>query len=341
MSFHQALHRYPETYDGSSLLDPFEDITTRLQSLTSSQYTEDLLANTRHLGHKNARKRAKQIAPHVRTALHYVEQAMDGPREVAFLPIYYSMMNFAKVYILFGSHHEELAGNRWHGANYPATGPDAPTVLQDHIVLHKDGTFPLFYRTLTDEMYTAPLSLYLSDVYPFVTDVCGEYELATGKRPQLASLQFEVKEAIPFITATPMNGMRVSISDIRLFNGLQQDCGTSGQFRSPVRTENATDCEPLRPYLRPYLLYRAEREYRTPLSSGPLLLAEEFLIMALAFHMSSVVRYKPDLLAKFRDSTFWPVLLAAQRHCFLKFLVLCWSFTHRRAMLLSHGDGEI
>jgi hypothetical protein len=60
---------------------------------------------------------------------------------------------------------------------------------------------------------------------------------------------------------------------------------------------------------------------------------EELPIVLAFFHLSSVVRYKPEFLARLRDSRYWPVLMSMQTHCMNKLLLLFWSYVHRRTIL--------
>ena len=46
--------------------------------------------------------------------------------------------------------------------------------------------------------------------------------------------------------------------------------------------------------------------------------------MLAFFHMSNVVRYNPEFLARLKDSRSWGLLLVLRNHAVLKFLKLFW-----------------
>ncbi len=83
--------------------------------------------------------------------------------------------------------------------------------------------------------------------------------------------------------------------------------------------------------MRWFLLYTpAPEAVRTPLCSKHLLLPEELPIALMFFHMSSVVRYKPEFLERLQQSKHWPVLAVAKRHSLLRVLLLFWAHMHKR-----------
>ena len=61
---------------------------------------------------------------------------------------------------------------------------------------------------------------------------------------------------------------------------------------------------------------------------------EEIPIWLLFFYLSSIVRYKPELVERLRDSKYWPVLSTARLHVFLDFLLAFWSFVHQKNCFL-------
>jgi hypothetical protein len=91
----------------------------------------------------------------------------------------------------------------------------------------------------------------------------------------------------------------------------------------------------VRACVRPVLLYSdLTGNPLTPLSSKPLLLPQEIPIALAFFHMSSVVRYKPEFVARLRDSRYWPVVATTRYHGMLHFLRLLWSYVHQRELFI-------
>jgi hypothetical protein len=340
-----ALHRYPTHYGISSILDPMSDVLALVSSLSSSEYLIDTIRASHLLSSTEARLRAKTIVPHVSTALQFVAQARYGPAEVAFLPLYYAMLNLAKVYVLLGARNADLSKNRWHGAQYLGHAKDSHSLLTEEVVLKRSGALPLFYETLTGRRIAREVRLRLSDIYPFIADVSAEYELVTRQHSKLARIEFEIqpnpkrKKVVAGVVITPPAGPVLRRAGLKVIQkGFKKHPSRPHVFVGPSLPPDATDFKTIRALFRPFLLYRVARTYLTPLCSKNILLPEEFPIILAFFHLGSVVRYKPDFLARIRDSRFWPVVLAAQQHCFLKFVILFWSFVHQQSLILEHGS---
>jgi hypothetical protein len=100
-----------------------------------------------------ASKRARRIALYVRTATDYVDQALSTDRDVAFLPAYYAILNFLKVYILLSREHSRLEANRWHGATYDVYGKDSHGLPTELVTLRSGGAIPLFYEVITGQKF--------------------------------------------------------------------------------------------------------------------------------------------------------------------------------------------
>jgi hypothetical protein len=97
-------------------------------------------------------------------------------------------------------------------------------------------------------------------------------------------------------------------------------------------------------HLRTYLLYTPTVVnlrrvcYITPKSRSRLLLPEEVPLFLMFFHLGSVIRYKPAFYERVAESAFLPMLLAAERHCTLKFLLLFHNGMHQRSHFLASAD---
>lgn len=197
---------------------------------------------------------------------------------------------------------------------------------------------PLFYQTLTGTRIGANITLPLSEIYPYILDVSTEYELATGKPSPFALFHFLVitigKNQHLRVTANLAAGHPIpKVNQLKALVGFKKDPGNSASYTS--RAIAGTLPPQLRAHIRPFLIYHSlDGSPMSRISGSHLLMPEEFPIALAFFHMSSVVRYKPDFLAKLKDSRYWPMLSILRRHALFKFLVTFWGFTHRRTLVI-------
>src|SRR6201999_963915 len=123
------VNRYTEVDRVRTNLDPLTDLLAWLEYYSAMDYVVSLLTTRHGVVTAAAKSRAQLIRPHARLATQYIEQALSGPGDVAFLPIYYAILNLLKICILFGPHHAQLPANRWHGASYDGYGKFSRTLL--------------------------------------------------------------------------------------------------------------------------------------------------------------------------------------------------------------------
>jgi hypothetical protein len=330
--------RYDDVQLIQTNLDLFADVVTWLEYYAAGDYVTSLLIDRHGVSALEAKRRAHLIVPHVGLARHYVEQAMSGPGDVAFLPAYYAILNLLKVYILFGPYHAQLPNNRWHGATYDVDSRDSQTLLTERIILKKGGALPLFYQTVTGQTVKHNTSVAMADVYPYILDASLEYEFATGKPAKVASLAFGTlvmnKRKRLSVEVSLIPGSVVpKLNQLKPLAQFRRDPSQTSRFIS--KSLKGLTPAHIRTHLRPFLLYQfMSGAAGAPISGSRLLLPEELPIALAFFHMSSVVRYKPEFLAKLKDSRFWPLLSTVRRHGLFKFLTLFWSFTHQKTLAL-------
>ena len=336
------MKRYPKNHHIFTDLDPFEDVQVLLSYLTATDYLLDLLTSTHSIALTDAKARAKLIVPHIHAALGFFQQAQTGPPELSFLPNYYGILNLIKVYVLFGPYHNNLTSERWHGAVYRGFHKDSQNLLTERIFLKQKGALPLFYKTIVGKPWSER-DVCMSDIYPYISSVSAEYFLATRKRPSLVELHLDFEhpksatEIIPSVRIT--SDTDASVRQLKVLKGFKR-APSDKKFLGtavPIKYNASTAANPLvREQFRDYLIYHSKgRNILTPKCSKMLLLPEELPIALLFFHMSSVVRYKPDFLEKVRDSRYWAILAASRRHCVYQFLVLAWSYFHKENLILS------
>jgi hypothetical protein len=339
------LMRYPAMATATSTQNGFVDLHDWLGFLCAERYLHDVLVKIHGLTDPAAKRRVKAIVPHVRVARGYIEQSLEGPKELAFLPAYYAILNLAKVYVLLGPRHADLATQRVHGASYDPNLKDRNSVLTDAIKVHPRGVFPLFHETLTgNTAITRPLELQIKEILPCVSGISHEYTLATGKAARFCGLQFNLRLVITdqrlaaavFVSSTTASGMTPATAKCVLpclvsFKHRKGDAPSMlvGPIFDPTEDLNLQVTRQVKRHL---LLRRDDQSHNrsyTLLGPNKIEFPEEIPIWLLFFYMSSVVRYKPEFFSRLKDSKYWPPLSAATTHAFLDFLLAFWSFVHK------------
>jgi hypothetical protein len=226
---------------------------------------------------------------------------------VAFLPTYYAVLNLLKIYILFGPHYAQLPANRWHGAKYDGYDKASHTLLTEKITVKKSGTIPLFYQTITGQPVRRDTPFCLSEIYPYLWDVSAEYQMASGYPSKIVQLVFDKTKVA--------NQERLQVT---VFHYPGAGVPTPRQLKALVGFQK-NPSEPkilfskpfvgtppnIRDHLKPYLLYQHMHGMSgCRVSSSHFVFPEEFPIALAFFHLSSVVRYKPEFLARLKDSKF-------------------------------------
>ncbi len=338
------MQRYQTTYSIRSKLDPISDVLVLLEYLTSRDYLVDVLCSRHGLPRGEAIKRSLLISPHVNAALAFIRSSLASPPEISFLPSYYGILNLLKVYVLVGPYYAELPVQRWHGVSYPTTAKNSRTLLTEVVDLRAAGAIPLAHRTLTGQQISNRTRLSLSDIYPYVSGIGAEYFLATRSKNRIKSIAMQhvpLDDGSRFRLTARLNrqpGDTTSYNPrgFKVLKGFTRDSQDQDKFVGPALPASCgPDSNSYRSHFVHFLVYGFEPQGNllfTPYSARRLLLPEELPIALLFFHMSSVVRYKPEFVARLRNSRFWPMLLAAQRHCVLRFLVLAWSFVHQQKL---------
>ena len=94
-------YRYPTIRLVGSPLDPIEDLLCWISGLNSIGYNSDILMEFHNFkNNKEIKESAKLISLFSNNAVGLIEQAYAGPSEMSFLPLYYSILNLSKIYII-------------------------------------------------------------------------------------------------------------------------------------------------------------------------------------------------------------------------------------------------
>lgn len=347
-----AILRYDQTFRIITALNPIEDLVNWISGLRSSEYAGDLIrANHAVKGTgRKIKKEAERVSQLSLNAVGFLEQGYSGPPDVSFLPLYYAVLNLSKVYVVLSGRMNALDGQRRHGASYNPSAKVSHDLLTERISLWSQGALPLLYEILTGhDLSNVRKTLEMRDVYPYVPRVTHEFSVAYDRPHGLVSLHANVEDLED-------NGYRLSAevgsSDhaevgnkryLKILRDFRRHSGDDPNLfvGRIIRAQSQQDAEiRLLQDFRRHLIYlsRTGRDILplTPICNMNLLMVEEIPIWLSLFHLSSVVRYNPEFLARLGDSRAWPLLLAIRRHSVLQFLILFWSYVNQANFHLIH-----
>lgn len=347
------LVRYPTEDICLIKLDPLEDFASWIRGLRSKKYTAEILRDKHGFSDTNkicASSRA--IAAHADCAVEFLDQAFSGPVRGSYLPIYYAMLDLAKIAVIFGGRVKELQEQRLHGAGWSGIRCASQDLLTDHITLYDRGAIALFYKTLVGNMWPKTLKkgkkgkwvntydrkILLRDLYPFINGVSVEYRRTYEKKERLVSVEIraqEVEQDLWRLEVTfPGLGKDLTSSvqkrEFRILSGLKLE---AGKYVTP--TVPATNVNEIRvkfcDRFRWFLIYLQVEHANaigtlTPQSNSTFLLPEEIPILLAFFHLANVVRYDPERLARLFDSKACGMLEILRKHGTYDFLIAVWSF---------------
>jgi hypothetical protein len=324
--------RFSKVESVSTPLDPLGDVLNWLTYLTAHDFVTRQLCTIHSVPLNEAKKRATKIVPHAKDARALIHQGLDSPEEVAFLPLYYAILNLTKILILVGPRHAELSSHRWHGVAYDVASKDSQSLLTEFVTLKRGGAIALLYETLLGKAWQSDRRIQMKDVYPFMTDVSHEYRLASDRTSELATLQFEdlsqprkrirlrVK-ILPYDDAKALSPR--AIPGMHGFRPTSERNVFESRISIPVGKKWQEVFDGF--FDRRFAYYSSGNRTLMPLRCSGFEFTEEFPIILAFFHMSSVVRYKPEFLYQLQESRWWPVVTTARRQCLYKFLLLFWS----------------
>ena len=309
-----------------------DDLADWLGFLLSIDYLQDVLHKVHGLSVPAARARAKLIVPYVRVALGFISQSLSGPKQLSYLPSYYAILNLMKVYILIGKHHAQLEGNRLHGVTAPAQAKPQ-SLLTDKVEMKRRGTFSLFYQTLTGDALQSDVTLQIKDFLPLISNVSIEYEFASGASDQFVFFNL-MPEQDPndntrsrLVVEFPNSAKSIPKNHLKILKDFSSKRGSPNKFYGAYHTTGTLSYAQ---QLRRHLIYRMHGQQLTVRSPKAVQFPEELPIALLFFYVSTVVRYRPDLLERLGDSREWPVIAASRTHALTAFLLCFWCYVHQK-----------
>lgn len=335
--------RYDNSIYARTQIDPLTDICSWVSGLRSIEYTSDILREIHgFMISKDIHMSAKAISAHAEYAVNFLEQAWFGPRETVFLPVYYSLLNLAKIYIILSGRLKDLRSQRWHGASYVSAQELGGDLMTEEIFIKPKGAIPLFYYTLTGLNIPArSVKIKMGELYPFIHCISHEY-CTIYKKPEsrvYIDLGTEGSDKDGYNLVGKINRIDkrdLSVNDLKVFVSFSQDSKRKSVFRSKKMKCSGDEAKgKLMKFVRRYLICAdinilGEFNAFTYISRKRFLLPEEIPILLTFFHMSNIVRYNPEFLEKLKESKAWVLLLVHPKQSTLAFLELFWSYVNKR-----------
>lgn len=343
------LSRYDLIRTVRSKLDPIEDFLNWVAGLRSNGYVSDLLKDIHGFSVSNEiRKASKAITAHAENTVNLFEQGFSSPKDVSFLPLYYAMLNLAKIQIIFFGNYNQLATQRTHGASYNPNKKISKDILNEEIKLWHNGAIPLYYYSVTKEKLIKrgkSSIIKLADIYPYIRTVSHEYcSLYNQKEPFLQiEIEFEGNDEKGYRLVSRLN-QSMNKREVKVLANFRKQpdiklrkkgkvinaTGTSVYKTKIVRCKKIEYFKNIKSVLRRDLLYfeidpNGRHTVITPISFGKVIWPEELAVILGFFHMSNIVRYNPEMLEQLKDTKAWTLLLSLIRHGTLSFLEQSWS----------------
>lgn len=349
----EEIARYPQVSRVTSSLHRLDDVLDWVSGFTSKKYVTEIVRKKHNYNMPFNNEAVESVTQYVNFGCRYIEQAQKGPKELAYLPLYYALLNFVKAYISVGKYAIELdkKENRRHGAVYEHG--DFSCLDEDKISIHKAGVIPLFYKTLVDTSLPIAhnqrkLEIRMKRIYPYIRQISAEYRIACGKSSdKLVPFQVIIEECeTDFIRlkANWMGGLFVEqvaipkrLWRLQAFVGMKRINKNSQTLIS--KKYNKGDNK-VWSHIRRNVLYDEDigigepRLVFCPVSNDKVLMPEELPILFAFYHMSNISRYNPKAMNKLMDSQYWPTILTLQNHGLYTFLLLFYRYMMQETVFM-------
>lgn len=344
--------RYDDIEPVITKLDPFEDVTNWFAGLRSKDLAAGILREAHGFGTTNEiGLSAKAISSHSIQATNLLDQALSGPKEVSFLPLYYALLNVVKICIIVSGQRNLLLLQKYHGVQYNPSGKFSHDLLTEEVELKSKGAIPLFYSSITNEAIPK-MKLQMSSIYPYIRSISHEYNSAYRKQSKFIGVNLSIVGddiAGYRLTASLIDSNRIggalSRSSVKLLKDFEKVNSNPMTYQTRLVKGNRAEAKKkLYACMRRYLIcadLESSKGYSavTPVTNFRLLVPEELAILLAFFHLSNIVRYNPEYLEKLKDSKSWALLLCLRRQAALSFLELCWSFIRNTQVIICSASG--
>jgi hypothetical protein len=336
--------RYAGRVRCSTPLDPIADCTAWIAGLRSTEYTASMLRGAHGFSNRaDILEASKVIRAHAQAVLEFLDQAQRGPTRASFLPLYYAMLNLAKIAIVFRGGLRDLERQRHHGAFWSGLTSRGQDLLSDHITVRSKGAIALFYRALAGHHHAAlDGRIYLRQVYPLISSVGFEYRQAYQAEPLLLPVRVYMEQEDGKgwrVEATASLDHHIPLDPKSLFlKGFRKT--THGKAsRWVAATDAKTAHAALAVHVNWWMLYHTVIggmvTTSMPSRKCRRVLPQELPVLLAMFHLGNVVRYDPERLARLYDSRAVTVLEILRRHGLLTYLTAIWSFYAQKQHVIS------
>lgn len=347
----EKFERYPESDHVWTPLDPTTDVLDWVKGLRSpavltSAASGHLCFGT--LSRSERDRRAIAASAHVSAAVDYLTQSHNGPENISFLPIYYALLNLAKVYVILGPLEHRLNKERSHGVSFDFTQSNM-NFLDDHLKLYPSGAIALFYETMTSKIL--PNVLEVEDLYRYIWCINYEFHNVVGK--ETPSNRFEIRidhrnpQRCRIVARRESNYSVPNGWRYMALSGLRRLPGSTDEWASRFvpYTRNDDQVALLRPLLRCHMIRGANDPNSSETISNVHLSAShakwepftELTTLLAFYHLGMIARYHPEYLLKLQSSLYWPLILNLRRHALFYFLLDFYSFIHQKTVYV-HGE---
>lgn len=347
-----TIHRFEGVQSITSITDPFTVLNSWIAGLGSAGYVSDLLREIHGFNDKSEiASSAKLIATFAENAVGLIEQALSGSPEVAFLPIYYSLQNLAKIYVVLTGRRRELLGKDHRSHGVTRRQRVSRSLLSEELVLKPRGTIPLFYQSITGEMWgKTDVIISLAEIYPYVSGVTYEFEQLYKRKGKLNPIHIELREdesqhwSLAAKLVRPSKSKLDGLDYFKVLKDFKKHPTEPHTFVGRTRHKDFAEAKKRCIADLRRMLLNSERGIRsptvtlylpmTPVSNSDILLPTELPILLAFFHLSTLVRYFPEKIAQLRDSRAWSLLLNMRRDTAYSFMLAFWSNLHKTNYVL-------
>lgn len=340
-------------------LDKMDDLSDWLAGLSSREFLTELIQTRHGVGSLvTAAKMAATAQPYYSMAHEFLNQTRRSEPVSSFLPAYYCALNLAKGSIALTSAYTQLHRRQGHGLSYDPAAKQSRHLLTERLTILRNGIFSLAYEAITNSAIPGISNrvgaVAMQDVYPFLLEIESESATATGTPSRVWRATLEVEEPddnTPFVRAeldhpeapTPLTGRRFPV-----VSGFSPAANGRREYQLGPIDPNVDLSSAVREVVPTWqLIVSAPEPFWGPGQESirlqtyfpermKVLQRPEALNWHLAlFHMSSLVRYKPEFVYNtVQPSRYWPMLLALRRHAMFKVLLLHIEFARQADIFL-------
>jgi hypothetical protein len=339
----------------STVSDPLEERWSYLQALALKPMFVDFARKVHGVKAGEASKSWETARSYVIQAHDYFYAARSANPRSSPLLYYYSMLNLSK-FLLAISGPRRLKGRAQ--LNHGLTVPRDARTLRTAVLRSRPGIFTSLTEVLTGETM-AEQDLQLRDLVARCLDITFEYEAAWRKPSGLLqcdiSRRTQAEKRRMWLTVTVQVDSNQNASTLAWTDGplggrfkLRQSPGNSIVFESSMLrwkghgyTKKLSQLRRMARPLRVHLLATSSPGYiyylPLPMTGKAAPLPELANILAVAFYLSHIVRYRPYVFERAISAPDSWILTTFNRSCTTKFISLALDYAIGKDMLMAQS----